>query len=216
MTKDASTVSSDKPAKRLQMLIRTIAGATPKGKELTIRSFVHTADEHALMDEALSGLDDLPAGIHIAIMIKATSTDWLTYFPYQADFNPWVNTSFTHRSNWDVIMECDLGFEFLGQNQFPYAQVEYVQGLVRHAIAMNASGIVARIERSCLPSEAGGTCVVDQPATTILGTMNEVTLDALTAAVANASIPPSQVYIDFCNALVWCRCCAVHPTRIRA
>ena len=86
VTKDASTVSSDKPAKRLEMLIRTIAGATPKGKELTIRSFVHTADEHALMDEALSGLDDLPAGIHIAIMIKATSTDWLTYFPYQADF----------------------------------------------------------------------------------------------------------------------------------
>ena len=94
-------------------------------------------------------------------------------------------------------MECDLGYEFLGQNQFPYAQVEYVQALVRHAIAMNASGIVARIERSCLASEAGGTCVVDQPATTILGTMNEVTLDALTAAVANATISPSQVYIDF-------------------
>ena len=184
---------------RLVTLIQTVLRASP-GKTVIMRAFVHTHANLDLMLTALHALQPPSAGeAELVVMAKAPPCDWSPYFP----FNPlWSQHSGAAQPLLDkgiqLIMEMDLGLEMLGQNAFVAPMVEATGAMVNQARLIGAKGVSARIERSCLASEVSpvGSCrqttwAAVQPNTQTLGSVNDVSLAALSAFLlhGNATVP---------------------------
>lgn len=184
---------------RLVKLIRTVMSAS-RGKTVIMRAFVHTHANLNLMLTALHELAEMPPSeAELVIMAKAPPCDWHPYFPFNPLWNQWNGDAAALSSKGiKLVMEVDLGLEMLGQNQFIAPMIEPVCEMVKQARLLGAVGLSARIERSCLVAEVSttGSCRKlasgkIQPNTQVLGSMNEVSLIALTAYLLdnNATVP---------------------------
>ncbi|MDQ7051900.1 MAG: dihydrodipicolinate synthase family protein [candidate division KSB1 bacterium] len=137
-----------------------------RGKRLIFRTFTQNPEQFQGYQHALAAMHP-----DIIIMTKCVPFDWNPFFPN----NSLLGAVAPHPQ----IVEFDLGQEYNGQSNFPFADPQYYLNRWNHARSKQVAGFVLRTER------------LDQH---IVGTPNEVNLYAFKLAVENPEVSADEVW----------------------
>lgn len=137
-----------------------------RGKTLIFRTFTQNPQQFRGYQQALAAMHP-----EIVIMSKCVPYDWNPFFPD----NPLLGAVAPHPQ----IVEFDLGQEYNGQSNFPFADPSYYLRRWTYARSKNVAGFVLRTER------------YDQH---IIGTPNEVNLYAFKMVVEQPDVRPEEVW----------------------
>ncbi len=137
-----------------------------RGKTLIFRTFTQNPEQFQGYQRALAAMHP-----DIIIMTKCVPFDWNPFFPN----NPLLGAVAPHPQ----LVEFDLGQEYNGQSNFPFADPQYYLNRWNHARSKQVAGFVLRTER------------LDQH---IVGTPNEVNLYAFKLAVENPKVSADEVW----------------------